>query len=64
MCGRNSRAKAGKINKAERDIGLGALPGLSMHKFVLCIMHIDIATMQYIRNYHTAYKYAIQLTLA
>ena len=60
-CGRNSRAKAGKINKAERDIGLGALPRLLMHKFVLCIMHIYIATMQYIRNYHAAYKYTIQL---
>ena len=30
-CSRNSRAKAGKINEAERDIGLGALPRLPMH---------------------------------
>ena len=34
MCGRNSRAKAGKINEAETDIGLGALLRLPMHKFV------------------------------
>ena len=32
-CGRNSEAKARKINEAERFIGLGALPKLPMYKY-------------------------------
>ena len=43
-CGRNSRAKAGKINEAE--IGLGALARLPMHINVLLrIVHVYIANM-------------------
>ena len=55
-CNRNSRAKAGNINEAERDVGLGVLPRLAMHKY--------IANLQYIRNYRAAYKYTIQVAHA
>ena len=61
---RNSRAKGGKINEAEKDVGLGALPRLLMHKYPIVHVHIYIANMQYIRNYHPAYKYTIQVTHA
>ena len=47
---RNSREKGGKINEAERDVGLGALPRLPMHKYPIVHVHIYIANMQYIRT--------------
>ena len=51
-------------SKAERDVGLGALPRLPMH-ILLSPVHIYIANMQYIRNYRAAYKYTYKLlTLA
>ena len=38
-----------------REIGLGTLPRLAMCiNILLCIVHIYIANMQYIRNYHAA----------
>ena len=67
MCGRNSQAKAGKINEAERDRARCSTQTANA-KFcmntLLCIVHIYIANMQYIRNYHSAYKYMIQLARA
>ena len=66
MCGRNSQAKAGKINQVEIYV-LGAVPRLPMHKFVwisycaLCIYTLQTCSI-YVRNYHAAYKYTIQLT--
>ena len=48
-----------------REIGLGTLPRLAMCiNIVLCIVHIYIANMQYIRNYHARYKYTIQVAHA
>ena len=48
-----------------REIGLGTLPRLAMCiNILLCIVHIYIANMQYIHNYHARYKYTIQVAHA
>ena len=53
--------------EAERDRArhstqrLQSADALIFINILLCTVHIYIANMQYIRNYHAAYKYTIQL---